>query len=155
MTGSAAARAAGTAHKKFHRSAMSRSATTSKSAACTTIDRATFGSTRVGAGTKIDNLVMIGHNCQIGRHNLFVKVGRHRRFGHHWRLRGDGRPGWNCRSPAHRGDRSLLGAKAGVHKDVPPDQRMLGAPATPDKEQMRIMMSLEKLPQDSPRAQTN
>ena len=40
-----------------------------------------------------------------------------------------------------------MGAKAGVHKDVPADQRMLGAPATPDKEQMRIMMTLEKLPE--------
>src|SRR5262249_4679759 len=40
--------------------------------ACTTIDRGTFGATRIGAGTKIDNLVMIGHNCTIGRHNLLV-----------------------------------------------------------------------------------
>ena len=40
--------------------------------ACTTIDRGTFGPTRIGAGTKIDNLVMIAHNCQIGRHNLLV-----------------------------------------------------------------------------------
>ena len=38
----------------------------------TTIDRGTFQATRIGAGTKIDNLVQIGHNCQIGRHNLFV-----------------------------------------------------------------------------------
>jgi len=35
--------------------------------ACTTIDRGTFAATRVGEGTKIDNLVQIGHNCQIGR----------------------------------------------------------------------------------------
>ena len=38
----------------------------------TTIDRGTFQATRIGAGTKIDNLVQIGHNCQIGKHNLFV-----------------------------------------------------------------------------------
>jgi UDP-3-O-[3-hydroxymyristoyl] glucosamine N-acyltransferase len=38
--------------------------------ACTTIDRATIGETRIGAGTKIDNLVHIGHGCQIGRHCL-------------------------------------------------------------------------------------
>lgn len=35
-----------------------------------TIDRGTFGTTRIGTGTKLDNLVMVGHNCQIGRHNL-------------------------------------------------------------------------------------
>ena len=40
-----------------------------------------------------------------------------------------------------------IGAKAGVTKDVPPDQRMLGAPATPEREQKRILMSLEKLPE--------
>jgi hypothetical protein len=39
---------------------------------CTTIDRGTFQATRIGAGTKIDNLVMIGHNCRIGRHNMLV-----------------------------------------------------------------------------------
>jgi UDP-3-O-[3-hydroxymyristoyl] glucosamine N-acyltransferase len=40
--------------------------------ACTTVDRGTFQATRIGDGTKIDNLVMVAHNCQIGRHNLFV-----------------------------------------------------------------------------------
>ncbi|MDO4583417.1 MAG: UDP-3-O-(3-hydroxymyristoyl)glucosamine N-acyltransferase [Planctomycetia bacterium] len=35
-----------------------------------TIDRGTFGTTRIGSGTKLDNLVMVGHNCQIGRRNL-------------------------------------------------------------------------------------
>ncbi len=36
----------------------------------TTIDRGTYGATLIGEGTKIDNLVMIAHNCRIGRHNL-------------------------------------------------------------------------------------
>src|SRR5439155_16608257 len=40
--------------------------------ACTTIDRGTFGPTRIGTGTKIDNLVQVAHNCQVGEHNLFV-----------------------------------------------------------------------------------
>ncbi|MGL4550912.1 MAG: UDP-3-O-(3-hydroxymyristoyl)glucosamine N-acyltransferase, partial [Gemmataceae bacterium] len=37
-----------------------------------TVDRGTFGPTTIGAGTKIDNLVQIGHNCRVGRHNLIV-----------------------------------------------------------------------------------
>src|SRR5690606_32223532 len=37
-----------------------------------TIDRGTLGNTRIGAGTKIDNLVQIGHNVQIGKHCLLV-----------------------------------------------------------------------------------
>jgi UDP-3-O-[3-hydroxymyristoyl] glucosamine N-acyltransferase len=47
----------------------------------------------------------------------------------------------------HIGDGTVIGAKAGVTKDVPPGQRMLGAPATPEREQKRILMSLERLPE--------
>ena len=43
---------------------------TSRSAPAPTIDRGTYGATTIGDGTKIDNLVQIAHNCQIGRHNL-------------------------------------------------------------------------------------
>jgi UDP-3-O-[3-hydroxymyristoyl] glucosamine N-acyltransferase len=45
------------------------------------------------------------------------------------------------------GDRTMLGAKCGVHKDIPADQKMLGAPATPVADQLRILSSLEKLPE--------
>jgi UDP-3-O-[3-hydroxymyristoyl] glucosamine N-acyltransferase len=113
--------------------------------ACTTIDRATFGATRIGTGTKIDNLVMVGHNCQIGRHNLFVSqvgIAGSCTTGDYVVMAGQ----VGVADHIHVGDRAQLGAKCGVHKDVPPDQRMLGSPATPDKEQMRIMMTLEKLP---------
>jgi UDP-3-O-[3-hydroxymyristoyl] glucosamine N-acyltransferase len=114
--------------------------------ACTTIDRATFGATRIGMGTKIDNLVMVGHNCQIGRHNLFVSqvgIAGSCTTGDYVVMAGQ----VGVADHIHVGDRAQLGAKCGVHKDVPPDQRMLGSPATPDKEQMRIMMTLEKLPE--------
>ncbi len=114
--------------------------------ACTTIDRGTFGPTRVGMGTKIDNLVMIAHNCQIGKHNLLVSqvgIAGSTTTGEYVVMAGQ----VGIADHLHVGDRAILGAKAGVHKDVPPDSRMLGAPATPDREQMRIMMSLEKLPE--------
>jgi UDP-3-O-[3-hydroxymyristoyl] glucosamine N-acyltransferase len=45
------------------------------------------------------------------------------------------------------GDRSVIGGQAAVTKDVPPDSRMLGSPATPEKEQKRILMSLLRLPE--------
>ena len=114
--------------------------------ACATIDRGTFGPTRVGTGTKIDNLVMVAHNCQIGRHNLLVSqvgIAGSTTTGDYVVMAGQ----VGVADHLHIGDRAQLGAKAGVHKDVPPDARMLGAPATPDKEQMRIMMSLERLPE--------
>ena len=113
---------------------------------CSTIDRATFGATRIGVGTKIDNLVMIAHNCQLGRHNLIVgQVGLAGSVvtGEYVVMAGHVGVADHCKI----GDRSVLGAKAGVHKDVPADQKMLGAPATPAADQMRIMSSLEKLPE--------
>jgi UDP-3-O-[3-hydroxymyristoyl] glucosamine N-acyltransferase len=112
----------------------------------TTIDRATFGTTRIGAGTKIDNLVQIGHNCQIGKHNIFagqVGIAGSSTTGDYVVLAGQVGIGDHCRI----GDRTMLGAKSGVHNDIPADQKMLGAPATPVSEQLRILSSLEKLPE--------
>ncbi len=114
--------------------------------ACTTVDRATFGTTRIGAGTKIDNLVMIGHNCQIGKHNLFagqVGIAGSVTTGDYVVMAGQVGIADHCRI----GDRTILGAKCGVHTDIAADQKMLGAPATPASDQMRIMHSLEKLPE--------
>jgi UDP-3-O-[3-hydroxymyristoyl] glucosamine N-acyltransferase len=114
--------------------------------ACTTIDRGTFQATRIGAGTKIDNLVQVGHNCRVGRHNLFVSqmgIAGSSSTGDHVVIAGQ----VGIVDHVHIGDRSMIGAKAGVTKDVPPDQRMLGAPATPERDQKRILISLEKLPE--------
>jgi UDP-3-O-[3-hydroxymyristoyl] glucosamine N-acyltransferase len=114
--------------------------------ACTTIDRATFGTTRVGDGTKIDNLVQIAHNCQIGRHNIFasqVGIAGSVTTGDYVVLAGQVGVADHCRI----GDRVMLGAKSGVHNDIGPDQKMLGAPATPLVDQLRILSSLDKLPE--------
>jgi UDP-3-O-[3-hydroxymyristoyl] glucosamine N-acyltransferase len=114
--------------------------------ACTTIDRGTFQATRVGEGTKIDNLVQVGHNCTIGRHNLLVSqmgIAGSSSTGDYVVIAGQ----VGIADHIHIGDRVLIGAKAGVTKDVPAGERMLGAPATPEREQKRILMSLEKLPE--------
>src|SRR5262249_50304363 len=114
--------------------------------ACTTIDRGTFQATRIGAGTKIDNLVQIGHNCQIGNHNLFVSqvgIAGSSSTGNYVVIAGQ----VGVVDHVHIGDRSQIGAKAGVTKDVPPGLRMLGAPATPEREQKRILMTMERLPE--------
>jgi UDP-3-O-[3-hydroxymyristoyl] glucosamine N-acyltransferase len=114
--------------------------------ACTTIDRGTFGTTRIGTGTKIDNLVQVGHNCRIGCHNLLVSqvgIAGSSSTGDYVVIAGQ----VGIVDHVHIGERSQIGAKAGVTKDVPPGLRMLGAPATPEREQKRILMSLERLPE--------
>lgn len=114
--------------------------------ACTTIDRGTFQATQVGAGTKIDNLVQIGHNCKIGRHNLLVSqmgIAGSSSTGDYVVIAGQ----VGITDHVHLGDQVIVGAKAGVTKDVPPGLRMLGAPATPEREQKRILMTLERLPE--------
>jgi UDP-3-O-[3-hydroxymyristoyl] glucosamine N-acyltransferase len=114
--------------------------------ACTTIDRGTFGATRVGEGTKIDNLVQIGHNCRIGRHNLLVSqmgIAGSSTTGDYVVVAGQ----VGIVDHIHIGDRCMIGGQAGVTKDIPAGQRMLGSPATPEREQKRILMSLERLPE--------
>jgi UDP-3-O-[3-hydroxymyristoyl] glucosamine N-acyltransferase len=114
--------------------------------ACTTIDRGAFQATRIGEGTKIDNLVQIAHNCQIGRHNLLISqmgIAGSSSTGDYVVIAGQ----VGICDHVHIGAGAVIGAKAGVTKDVEDGERMLGAPATPEREQKRILMSLERLPE--------
>jgi UDP-3-O-[3-hydroxymyristoyl] glucosamine N-acyltransferase len=114
--------------------------------ACTTIDRGTFQATRIGDGTKIDNLVQIAHNCRIGRHNMLVSqmgIAGSSTTGDYVVIAGQA----GIRDHVHIGTGAVIGAKAGVAHDVGDGERMLGAPATPEREQKRILLSLEKLPE--------
>ncbi len=96
----------------------------------TTIDRARFGETRVGRGTKVDNLVQIAHNCIIGEHTVLcaqsgmagtTTVGKHVICAGQAGLAGH----------LAIGDGAVVGAQAGVTKDLPGGQMYLGAPAVP------------------------
>ncbi len=112
----------------------------------TTIDRGTFGSTRVGAGTKIDNQVQIGHNCQIGKHNLIVSqvgIGGSCSTGDDVVMAGQ----VGIADHLHIGDGAMIGARAGLHRDVKPGERILGTPGRPEADAKRILLSLEKLPE--------
>ncbi len=114
--------------------------------ACTTIDCGTYGRTLVGEGTKIDNLVMIAHNCQIGKHNLIcsqVGIAGSSSTGDYVVMAGQVGVPDHCRI----GHRAILGAKSGIMRDVPDDQTVLGIPATPERDQMTKLASLQKLPE--------
>ncbi len=111
----------------------------------TTIDRGTFQATRIGAGTKIDNLVQIGHNCQIGKHNLIVSqvgIAGSCSTGDYVVIAGQ----VGIADHIHIGDGAMIGAQSGVPSDVPAGLRVLGAPARPEGEQKRILLSLDRLP---------
>lgn len=114
--------------------------------ACTTVDRGMIGPTVIGEGTKLDNLIMIGHNCELGRHNAYasqtgfagsVTTGDY--------VRCAGQVG--VADHLHLGDGSTLGAKAAVHKDVPAGETHLGYPARRESEQIRIVIAQSRLPE--------
>jgi UDP-3-O-[3-hydroxymyristoyl] glucosamine N-acyltransferase len=110
-----------------------------------TIDRGTFGATRVGEGTKIDNQVQVGHNCRIGRHNVLVSqvgIGGSSSTGDYVVLAGQ----VGVADHLHVGDGAIVGAQSGLTRDVPPGERMFGTPANPARAEWRIIACLEKLP---------
>ena len=111
----------------------------------TTIDRGTFHVTRIGAGTKLDNLVQIAHNCQIGRHNLIVSqvgIAGSSKTGDYVVIAGQA----GIRDHTTIGEGAVVGAMAGVMKDVPAGERVVGIPATPEREQYRLVAAIHKLP---------
>jgi UDP-3-O-[3-hydroxymyristoyl] glucosamine N-acyltransferase len=94
----------------------------------TTIDRARFGRTHIGEGTKIDNLVQIAHNVVIGPHNIIcaqVGISGSTRTGAYVTLAGQ----VGLSGHIEVGDRAIVGAQAGVSKNIPPGEVMIGAPA--------------------------
>jgi len=113
--------------------------------ACSCVDRAKFGSTLVGAGTKIDNLVQVAHNVQIGRGCFLcghvgvagsVKLGDYVAAGGHAGFRDN----------VEVGDRVQCSAFAAVASDVPDGQRVVGIPARPATTFFRELKALEQLP---------
>jgi UDP-3-O-[3-hydroxymyristoyl] glucosamine N-acyltransferase len=110
------------------------------------VDRGTYGATRIGEGTKIDNLVQIGHNCRIGRHNLIcsqVGIAGSTSTGDYVVLAGQ----VGLRDHIHVGEKTMVGAQAGVANDIEPNQIVLGSPAIPRFEQAQQFAAISKLPE--------
>jgi UDP-3-O-[3-hydroxymyristoyl] glucosamine N-acyltransferase len=111
-----------------------------------TIDRGTYGPTVIGEGTKIDDLVMVAHNCRLGRHNMLcsqVGVAGSTTTGDYVTMAGQ----VGVRDHVHIGSRAVLGAKAGISNDVPEGARMIGIPATPERDQKVKLAVFSKLPE--------
>ena len=113
---------------------------------CTTIDRGKFAQTRIGAGTKIDNLVQIAHNVRIGR--LCIVCGCAAIAGSS--IIEDGvvlAGGAGIKDHVRVGARSIVGGFSGVMADVPPGQTYVGVPAAPQREFRREQATVRRLPE--------
>jgi UDP-3-O-[3-hydroxymyristoyl] glucosamine N-acyltransferase len=112
----------------------------------TAIDRAALGSTVIGTGTKIDNLVHVAHNVVMGRHCLimgqvgfagsvrlgdYVVIASQSGIADHLKL----------------GTQAMVGAKSGVMRDVGDKEIVLGVPAGPHREYKRQVIALQQLPE--------
>ncbi len=112
----------------------------------TCIDRAALEVTRIRRGAKIDNLVQIGHNCDVGEDSIMVSqvgisgstvIGRHCTFG------------GQAATTGHLkiGDNVTIVARGAATKDVASNQVLGGAPLLPHKEWLKASMSFVKLPE--------
>ena len=112
---------------------------------CTTIDRARFGRTWIGEGTKIDNLVQVAHNCVIGKHCIIcaqVGISGSTRLGDHVVLAGQ----VGVAGHLTIGDQVTFLAQSGVAKDYPESGAYLGFLARPVIEARRMLAYPAKVP---------
>ncbi len=111
------------------------------------IDRARFGKTRIGKGSKIDNLVQIAHNVVIGEHTVMCGqsgISGSTVVGSRCILAGQA----GLAGHLNVGDGAIVGAQAGVMKDVPPKEFVMGSPAMNHivaKKAVANMVTLPKL----------
>ena len=110
----------------------------------TTIDRARFGRTIIGEGTKIDNLVMIAHNVVIGKHCIIcaqVGIAGSAQIGNYVILAGQA----GLVGHIKIGDGAIVGAQTGVSNDVEPGARVVGSPPRPIGEWKRSIVRVDRL----------
>jgi UDP-3-O-[3-hydroxymyristoyl] glucosamine N-acyltransferase len=110
------------------------------------VDRATVGETRVGRGTKIDDLVLIGHASQVGTDTMLCgQVG----------LAGSTKIGDGCILAGQAGtaghltvgNGTVITAQSGVPNDVPPRSMYSGYPAVANRDWLKMMAALHRLPE--------
>jgi UDP-3-O-[3-hydroxymyristoyl] glucosamine N-acyltransferase len=110
-----------------------------------TVDRATLGETVIGQGTKIDNLVQIGHNTVVGADTIIVAqagIAGSCRIGRRVVLAGQ----VGIADHVTVGDGAQIGSQAGVHRDVPAGTAMIGTPAMPGGAGLRALAAIGHLP---------
>jgi len=110
------------------------------------IDRAALEVTRIGRGSKIDNLVQIAHNCQIGENCMIVSqvgISGSTRIGNNVTLAGQ----VGVVGHLTIGDKSIVGAKSGVAGSLPPGSQVSGVPAFDHRDWLKCSAITPRLPQ--------
>ena len=110
------------------------------------IDRATLEVTRIGDGTKIDDLVMIGHNCDVGRHVVLcgqTGIAGSTTVGDQTVLGGQ----VGCAGHIHIGKGVKAGGRTGISSDVPDGASIFGMPHMPYRDALRVQAELKRLPE--------
>ncbi|MGE3152541.1 MAG: UDP-3-O-(3-hydroxymyristoyl)glucosamine N-acyltransferase [Nitrospiraceae bacterium] len=111
-----------------------------------TIDRATFGVTRIRRGSKVDNLVQIAHNVEIGEDTIVVAqvgIAGSTRVGSHVMIGGQA----GLADHLHIEDRVLIAARSGVNRNLASDQIVSGAPAMPHEQALKAQALIPHLPE--------
>ncbi len=111
-----------------------------------TVDRGTLGNTIIGRGTKVDNLVQIGHNVVIGSDSILVAqvgISGSTKIGHHVTLAGQ----VGVAGHLTIGDDVVVGGKSGVTKDIPSKENVSGFPPLPHKTWLKAQASFQHLPE--------
>lgn len=112
---------------------------------CATIDRATMGATVIGRGTKVDNLVMIAHNCKIGQESLIVAqvaIAGSCTLGERVIVAGQA----GVSDHIHIGKDAIIQGQAGVMKDVSEGDVVGGSPSSPARAFMTQQALIRRLP---------
>lgn len=111
-----------------------------------TIDRGALGSTEIGRGTKIDNLVHIAHNVKIGENCIVVAqsgFAGSSTIGNYTTIAAQAGVAGHLKI----GEQVTIMARAGVMNDIPDGEAWLGAPARPHRQMKRQFIAIEKLPE--------
>lgn len=110
------------------------------------VDRAALGSTIVGKGSKIDNLVQVGHNVVLGEHCILcgqVGIAGSTKVGSYVTMAGQ----VGVAGHVTIGSKATLGAQSGVMTDVPEGETWLYAPARPARDVKRMLIAMQRLPE--------
>ncbi len=109
------------------------------------VDRGALGSTIIGKGTKIDNLVQVGHNVEIGEYSILcaqVGIAGSAKLGNFCVLAGQ----VGIAGHLKIGHQVTIGSKSGVMHHIPDGQTWLGIPAQPDRQFKRSIIAVQRLP---------